>query len=128
MCDVDQLGLLFGSCALSTDRIWYIIDQCNLHGDDSILCDMNLDAYTCTQLLQEYMSIRQTLCEALMMIDHGDMRHDIISYTLARGKIFYDTVVASPHVIDELDLSQLETHEGYIYYGLLEILDEMKTN
>jgi hypothetical protein len=63
-----------------------------------------------------------------MVIDHGDMRHDIVSYTLSRGRFFYNAVVASPELIDELDLSHLEAPEGYVYYGLLEILDEFTTN
>jgi hypothetical protein len=60
-----------------------------------------------------------------MVVDYGDMRYDIISYVLLRGRLFYDAVLHSPELIDELDLSHLEAPEGYIYYGILEILDEL---
>jgi hypothetical protein len=58
------------------------------------IVDMHLDFDTCTRLLQEYSQIRCVLCEVLMVIDHGDMRHDIVSYTLSRGRFFYNAVVA----------------------------------
>jgi hypothetical protein len=49
----------------------------------------------------------------------------ILYHTLSRGRFFYNAVVASPELIDELDLSHLEAPEGYVYC-LLEILDELK--
>jgi hypothetical protein len=49
----------------------------------------------------------------------------ILYHTLSRGRFFYNAVVASPELIDELDLSHLEAPEGYVYC-LLEILDEQK--
>jgi hypothetical protein len=58
-----------------------------------------------------------------MVIDHGDMRHDIkIAYSIQRSVLLQRR--CSPELIDEPDLPTLEAPEGYVYYGLLEILDD----
>jgi hypothetical protein len=53
------------------------------------------------------------------------MRHDLISYVLSMGRQYYDRVVLTPEIINEVDL--MDIPEGYIYYGLLEIIDGLKT-
>jgi hypothetical protein len=44
------------------------------------------------------------------------------------GRQYYDKVVLSPrNRIDEVDVDTMDVPEGYIYYGLLEIIDGLKT-